>query len=91
MDGNVPERDDIASFHLRVRLTKDLREACCRLTNHGELLEGGGLMLFAGKERRSIHPFQKGLHHVAGLADVLQGEVLTPHTARVRWPEHGHE
>ena len=58
MDGNVPERDDIAPFHLRVRLTKDLREACCRLTNHGELLEDGGFMEFTRRERRDIRSFQ---------------------------------
>ena len=75
MDGNVPERDDIAPFYLRVRLTKCLREAGSRLTNHGELLEGGGLMEFAGQERRGIHPFQKCLNHVAGIKDVLQIEV----------------
>src|SRR5207245_1457774 len=85
------ERNNITPFYLGVRLTKGLREAghCC--TNHGELLKGGGLMKFTSQERRGLHTVEKGLHHVAGLENVLQVEVLTPHTALVRWPKYAHE
>ena len=48
-------------------------------------------MEFSGQERRGIHLFQKRLKHVAGIKDVLQVEVFTPHRVLVRWPEHGHE
>jgi hypothetical protein len=67
-----------------VRLTKGWREVGGGFTNHGELLEDGRLMEFAAQERRGIQPFQKGLNHITGLADVVQIEMLTPHTALVR-------
>src|SRR5438132_13291085 len=91
MDGNIAERDDIAPFHVRVRLTKGLREAGSRFTNHGELLERRGLMEFAGQKGRGIHACQKGLKHVAGLEDVLQVEALTPHIALGQSPAPGLE
>ena len=91
MNGDIAECRNIAPFHLRVRLTKGLRKTSRRFTNDGQLLEGGGLMEFARQERRGIQTCQKGLNHVAGLENVLQVEVLTPHTARVRRPEYAHE
>lgn len=91
MDSYVAERDYIAPFYLRVRVAKFLREVGSGFSNHSQLVEGSGLMQFAGHESRGIHSFQKGLKHVAGIKDVLQIEVFTPHTILVRWPEHGHE
>jgi hypothetical protein len=44
MHGNVTEGNNIAPFYLWVGLTKGLREVGGCFTNHGELLEGGGLM-----------------------------------------------
>ena len=39
MDGDIAESDDITPFTLRVCLTKCLRKAYYRFTNHGELLK----------------------------------------------------
>jgi hypothetical protein len=39
----------------------------------------------------SIQSDQKGLNEVAGLEDVLQVEVLTPHRALVQWLKYDHE
>lgn len=48
-------------------------------------------MQFTVLEYRAMHPFRKCLKRVAGLKDVLQIEVFTPHTILVLWPGHDHE
>jgi hypothetical protein len=54
MDGNVAERDNIASFYLRVYCAKRLWETCYRFPNDSELLENGSLVEFTGEKRRGI-------------------------------------
>ena len=76
MDGDVTERDNITPLHLRVRITKSVRNTRCRFTNHGELLKSCGLMQFADEKLRGIQIGQKCLNQVAGLKDVFQIEEL---------------